>query len=51
MFIRASGRDVVWVARRTLGIGVAILALVLLASPVMLLLLRHIAYTIQVRSI
>ncbi|XP_021199798.3 uncharacterized protein LOC110383342 isoform X1 [Helicoverpa armigera] len=42
-----SGRQVVWVARRTLGIGVAILALVLLASPIMLLLLRHIAYTIQ----
>ncbi|KAJ8731159.1 hypothetical protein PYW07_004323 [Mythimna separata] len=49
VIVGSSGRAVVWVARRTLGIGVAILALVLLASPLMLLLLRHIAYTIQVR--
>ncbi|XP_035440247.2 uncharacterized protein LOC118269309 isoform X2 [Spodoptera frugiperda] len=47
VIVGSSGRQVVWVARRTLAIGVAILALVLLASPVMLLLLRHIAYTIQ----
>ncbi|CAH0585494.1 unnamed protein product [Chrysodeixis includens] len=47
VIVGQSGRQVVWLARRTLGIGVAILALVLLASPVMLLLLRHIAYTIQ----
>ncbi|XP_075977939.1 uncharacterized protein LOC142977742 [Anticarsia gemmatalis] len=41
------GDGVVWAARRTLALGVAILALVLLAAPGMLLLLRHIAYTIQ----
>ncbi|KAJ0176438.1 hypothetical protein K1T71_007617 [Dendrolimus kikuchii] len=45
--IRRSVREEVWLARRTLGIGVVILAVVLLASPVLVLLLRHIVNTIQ----
>ncbi|CAB3227262.1 unnamed protein product [Arctia plantaginis] len=47
-FVGERAHQVVWLARRTLCIGVAILVLVFLAAPIMLLLLRHIAYTIQV---
>lgn len=45
--IRTSVKNEVWYARRTLGTGVIILAVVLLASPILVLLLRHIVYTIQ----
>ncbi|XP_013145029.1 PREDICTED: receptor-type guanylate cyclase gcy-21-like, partial [Papilio polytes] len=45
--IRASASHEVWSARRTLGIGVAVLIVVLLASPILILLLRHTIWTIQ----
>ncbi|XP_013170120.1 PREDICTED: atrial natriuretic peptide receptor 2-like [Papilio xuthus] len=45
--IRTSASHEVWSARRTLGIGVAVLIIVLLASPVLILLLRHTIWTIQ----
>ncbi|KPJ19950.1 Atrial natriuretic peptide receptor 2 [Papilio machaon] len=45
--IRASANHEVWSARRTLGIGVAVLIVVLLASPILILLLRHTIWTIQ----
>ncbi|CAG4959036.1 unnamed protein product [Parnassius apollo] len=45
--VRASASHEVWSARRTLGIGVAVLIIVLLASPILILLLRHTIWTIQ----
>ncbi|KPI95714.1 Atrial natriuretic peptide receptor 2 [Papilio xuthus] len=44
---RTSASHEVWSARRTLGIGVAVFIIVLLASPVLILLLRHTIWTIQ----
>ncbi|XP_039753420.1 receptor-type guanylate cyclase gcy-4-like isoform X2 [Pararge aegeria] len=46
--VRESASLEVWAARRTLGIGVVILCVVLLASPVLMLLLRHTMYTLQI---
>ncbi|KAL0882904.1 hypothetical protein ABMA27_016413 [Loxostege sticticalis] len=46
--IRDSVRVEMWQARRTLAIGVAILVTVLLASPVLVLMLRHTVHTIQI---
>ncbi|XP_028163483.1 receptor-type guanylate cyclase gcy-25-like isoform X1 [Ostrinia furnacalis] len=45
--IRDSVRVEMWHARRTLAIGVTILVTVLLASPVLVLMLRHTVHTIQ----
>ncbi|XP_072949543.1 uncharacterized protein [Epargyreus clarus] len=46
--VRESVKREVWLARRTLGMGVGVLALVLLASPILILLLRHTVSTIEV---
>ncbi|XP_026327677.1 atrial natriuretic peptide receptor 2-like [Hyposmocoma kahamanoa] len=46
-FVQQSVRREVWLARQTLAIGVAILTIVLLASPVLVLLIRHTVNTIQ----
>ncbi|XP_072949542.1 uncharacterized protein [Epargyreus clarus] len=43
--VRESVKREVWLARRTLGMGVGVLALVLLASPILILLLRHTVFT------
>ncbi|XP_068633617.1 atrial natriuretic peptide receptor 2-like [Battus philenor] len=45
--IRDSASYEVWTARRTLAIGIAVLIVVLLASPILILLLRHTIWTIQ----
>ncbi|XP_052741258.1 uncharacterized protein LOC112057875 [Bicyclus anynana] len=46
--VRESASSEVWAARQTLALGVAIFSVVLLASPVLLMLLRHIMYTLQI---
>ncbi|XP_060803365.1 uncharacterized protein LOC106137890 [Amyelois transitella] len=45
--VRDTARWEIWSARRTLGIGITILSIVLLASPVLVLLLRHTVQTIE----
>ncbi|XP_053609933.1 uncharacterized protein LOC128674945 [Plodia interpunctella] len=45
--LRETVRREIWSARRTLGIGIIILTIVLLVSPVLVLLLRHTVQTIQ----
>ncbi|XP_061383859.1 atrial natriuretic peptide receptor 1-like [Danaus plexippus] len=46
-YVRKSADHEVWYARRTLALGVFVLVIVLLASPVLILILRHIITTIQ----
>ncbi|KAG7308419.1 hypothetical protein JYU34_005619 [Plutella xylostella] len=46
--VLASVKQEVWVSRRTLAVGILILTMVLVASPVLILLLRHTVTTIQV---
>ncbi|XP_045772633.1 adenylate cyclase, germination specific-like [Maniola jurtina] len=46
--VRESASSEVWAARRTLGLGVGVLCVVLLASPILMLLLRHTVYTLQI---
>lgn len=45
---RESVKQEVWIARRTLSIGIIIFVMVLLVSPILILLLRHTVLTIQV---
>ncbi|RVE48607.1 hypothetical protein evm_006796 [Chilo suppressalis] len=49
--IRELVRGEVWQSRRTLGVSIVILVTVLLASPLLILILRHTVNTIQVRAI
>ncbi|XP_052753348.1 atrial natriuretic peptide receptor 2-like [Galleria mellonella] len=45
--VKATARQDVWSARQTLAVGIVIFIIVLLASPVLVLLLRHIVQTIE----
>ncbi|KAM3957579.1 atrial natriuretic peptide receptor 2-like [Aphomia sociella] len=44
---RATVKQDVWSARQTLAVGIIIFIVVLLASPILVLLLRHIVHTIE----